>query len=132
MDRIRSYWRLGTKDQSYFLFNPKNGFQVDVVFVKMPGKGKGRQFISKVNALRSTLVMARKHERQTGVVMNDLARLDQVWRTYSSRQWKGCYQNMCSQIKQPFRWLHIVLSLPKVKKVDVTSWKCHRLPWNCG
>ena len=20
----------------------------------------------------------------------------------------------------------------EVKKVDVTSWKCHRLPWNCG
>ena len=24
------------------------------------------------------------------------------------------------------------VSLPEVKKVDVTSWKCHRLPWNCG
>ena len=67
MDRIRTYWRLGTKDQSYM-------------------------FIFKVNALRFTLVMARKHERQTGVVMNDLARLGQVWRTYYSRQWKGCCQ----------------------------------------
>ena len=67
MDRIRTNWRLGTKDQSYM-------------------------FIFKVNALRFTLVMARKHERQTGVVMNDLARLGQVWRTYSSRQWKGCCQ----------------------------------------
>lgn len=29
--------------------------------------------------------------------MNDLARLDQVWRTYSSRQWKGCCQAHAEQ-----------------------------------
>lgn len=55
-----------------------------------------RVYFSKVNALRFTLVMTRKHERQTGVVMNDLARLGQVWRTYS-RQWKGCCQTDAEQ-----------------------------------
>lgn len=75
-------------------------------------------FISKVNALRFTLVMVRKHERQTGVVMNDLARLGQVWRTYSSRQWKGCYQTNTMMLVP-----HFFFNLSKVKKVDVTSWK---------
>ena len=66
--------------------------------------------------------------------MNDLASLDQVWRTYSSRQWKGCCQINAKQVlgkdwrtnKQTHQ------GVLEVKKVDVTSWKCHRLPWNSG
>lgn len=77
----------------------REGLYMDRIRTYLASWNKGSElymFIFKVNALRFTLVMARKHERQTGVV-NDLARLDQVWRTYSSRQWKGCYQTNAKQ-----------------------------------
>lgn len=70
--------------------------------------------ISKVNALRFTLWKGNRKGKQ-------------VWWLILLARWKGAAKLMLNSF-----WGKFGESLLEVKKVDVTSWKCHRLPWNCG
>ena len=78
MDRIRTNWRLGTKDQSCNHFQGKC-IEIHIGYKKETGPIVFRKRFGVVPSVKT-------NERQTGVVMNDLA-----------CQWKGCCQAYAEQ-----------------------------------